>query len=127
MEVSSLLGGTEGGRGELARFVNKLLSLLLLVSVNLPKSTIAAVPANASLRLMYFMVSLPKLIALLNLSVLGFSFVFHDKTKRTQQGNLLLYTSSCKMSTEPALILHSKSVTIFDRPLTVFRVYRLQH
>ena len=25
----------------------------------------------------------------LNLSVLGFSFVFHDKAKRTQQGNLL--------------------------------------
>jgi len=49
MEVSSLLGGAERGRGELTRFVNKLLSLLLLVSVNLPKSTIAAVPANASL------------------------------------------------------------------------------
>ena len=32
----------------------------------------------------------PQLIALLNLSVLGFSFVvFHDKTKRTQQENLL--------------------------------------
>ena len=30
-----------------------------------------------------------QLIALLNLSVLGFSFVFHDKAKRTQQGNLL--------------------------------------
>ena len=59
MEVSSLLGGAEGGRGELTRFVNKLLSLLLLVSINLPKSTIAAVPANASLRSMYFMVSLP--------------------------------------------------------------------
>ena len=29
------------------------------------------------------------MIALLNLSVLGFSFVFHDKAKRTQQGNLL--------------------------------------
>ena len=27
--------------------------------------------------------------ARLNLSVLGFSFVFHDKAKRTQQGNLL--------------------------------------
>ena len=40
---------------------------------------------------------------------------------------LRLYTSSCKMNTEPALILHSKSVTIFNRPLTVFRVYRLQH
>ena len=89
MEVSSLLGGAEGGRGAWTRFVNKILSLLLLVSVNLPKSTIAAVPANASLRLMYFMVSLPKLIALLNLSVLGFSFVFHDKAKRTQRGNLL--------------------------------------
>jgi len=49
MEVSSLLGGAEGGRGELTRFVNKILSLLLLVSVNLPKSTIAAVPANLSL------------------------------------------------------------------------------
>ena len=31
-----------------------------------------------------------QLIALLNLSVLGFSFVFHDKAKRTQQGDLLL-------------------------------------
>ena len=31
----------------------------------------------------------PKLIALLNLSVLGFLLVFHDKAKRTQQGNLL--------------------------------------
>ena len=30
-----------------------------------------------------------QLIALLNLSVLGFSFVFYDKTKRTQQGDLL--------------------------------------
>ena len=30
------------------------------------------------------------MIALLNLSVLGFSFVvFHDKAERTQQGNLL--------------------------------------
>ena len=29
------------------------------------------------------------LIALLNLYVLGFSFVFHDKAKRTHQGNLL--------------------------------------
>ena len=29
------------------------------------------------------------LIAQLNLSVFGFSFVFHDKAKRTQQGNLL--------------------------------------
>ena len=29
------------------------------------------------------------LIAPLNLSVLGFSFVFHDKAKRTQQGDLL--------------------------------------
>ena len=29
------------------------------------------------------------MIALLNLSVLGFSFVFHDKAKRTQQGDLL--------------------------------------
>ena len=28
-------------------------------------------------------------IVLLNLSVLGFSFVFHDKAKRTQQENLL--------------------------------------
>ena len=64
MEVSSLLGGAEGGRGELTRFVNKLLSLLLLVSVNLPKSTIAAVPANASLRSMVFMVSLPNPLAL---------------------------------------------------------------
>ena len=30
------------------------------------------------------------MIALLNLSALGFSFVFHDKTKRTQQENLLM-------------------------------------
>ena len=32
-----------------------------------------------------------KLVALLNLSVLGFSFVeaFYDKAKRKQQGNLL--------------------------------------
>ena len=30
-----------------------------------------------------------QLIALLNFSVLGFSFAFHDKAKRTQQGNLL--------------------------------------
>ena len=29
------------------------------------------------------------LIALFNLTVLGFSFVFHDKAKRTQQGNLI--------------------------------------
>ena len=29
------------------------------------------------------------MIALLNLSVLGFSFVFHDKAKRTQKGDLL--------------------------------------
>ena len=29
------------------------------------------------------------MIALLNLSLLGFSFVFHKKAKRTQQGNLL--------------------------------------
>ena len=31
------------------------------------------------------------MVALLNLSVLGFSFVdaFHDKAKRNQQGNLL--------------------------------------
>ena len=64
MEVSSLLGGAEGGRGELTRFVNKLLSLLLLVSVNLTKSTIAAVPANASLRSIYFLVSLPNPLAL---------------------------------------------------------------
>ena len=27
-----------------------------------------------------------------NLSVLGFSFVFHDKAKRTKQGNLLALT-----------------------------------
>ena len=34
------------------------------------------------------------MIALLNLSVLGFSFVvFHDKAKRTQQGDLLVNTS----------------------------------
>ena len=33
------------------------------------------------------------MIALLNLSVLGFSFVvFHDKAKRTQQGDLLVQT-----------------------------------
>ena len=33
------------------------------------------------------------MIALLNLSVLGFSFVvFHNKAKRTQQGNLLTLT-----------------------------------
>ena len=64
MEVSSLLGGAEGGRGTWTRFVNKILSLFLLVSVNLPKSTIAAVPANASLRSMYFMVSLPNPLAL---------------------------------------------------------------
>ena len=40
-----------------------------------------------------------QLIALLNLSVLRFSFVFHDKAKSTQQGNLLgklqRGTSSC--------------------------------
>ena len=30
------------------------------------------------------------MIALLNMSVLGFSFVFHDKAKRTQQENLLI-------------------------------------
>ena len=30
------------------------------------------------------------MIALLNLSVLGFLLVFHDKAKRTQQGNLLV-------------------------------------
>ena len=29
------------------------------------------------------------MIGLLNLSILGFSFVFHDKGKRTQHGNLL--------------------------------------
>ena len=29
---------------------------------------------------------------LLNLSVLGFSFVFQDRAKRTQQGNLLCQT-----------------------------------
>ena len=36
------------------------------------------------------------MIALLNLSVLGFSFVvvFHDKAKRTQQGNLLAFAIS---------------------------------
>ena len=34
-----------------------------------------------------------QLIALLNLSVLGFSFVFHDKAKRTQQENLLQNTA----------------------------------
>ena len=33
--------------------------------------------------------SIGGLIALLNLFVLGFSFVFHYKAKRTQQGNLL--------------------------------------
>ena len=33
-----------------------------------------------------------RLVAVLNLSVVGFSFVvFHDKAKRTQQGNLLLF------------------------------------
>ena len=32
-----------------------------------------------------------ELIAVLNLSALGFSFVvFHDKAKRTQQGNLVM-------------------------------------
>ena len=30
------------------------------------------------------------MIALLNLFVLGFSFVFNDKAKRTQQGNLIV-------------------------------------
>ena len=30
-----------------------------------------------------------QLIVLLTFSVLGFSFVFHDKAKRTQQGYLL--------------------------------------
>ena len=30
------------------------------------------------------------LIAILNSSVLGFTFVFHDKAERTQQGNLLV-------------------------------------
>ena len=40
---------------------------------------------------MYLYCGARQLIALLNLnlSVLGFSFVFHDKAKRTQQGNLL--------------------------------------
>ena len=33
-----------------------------------------------------------QLIALFNLSVLGFSFVLHDKANRTQQGNLLGYS-----------------------------------
>ena len=35
------------------------------------------------------------MIALLNLSVLGFSFVvFHDKAKRTQEGDLLGHVES---------------------------------
>ena len=35
------------------------------------------------------------MIALLNLSILGFSFVLiHDKAKRPQQGNLLLMTKA---------------------------------
>ena len=47
-----------------------------------------------------------QLIALLNLSVLGSSFVvFHDKTKRTQQGNLLIihsnYVSRVPKTTAP--------------------------
>ena len=46
------------------------------------------------------------LIALLNLSVLGFSFVvFYDKAKRTQQGNLLgiipAWASDDSVGTEP--------------------------
>ena len=42
-------------------------------------------------------------VALLNLSVLGFSFVdmFHDKAKRTQQGNLLHF-SCCKIELSPS-------------------------
>ena len=45
-------------------------------------------------------------IALLNLSVLGFSFlVFYDKAKRTQQGNLLgiipAWASDDSVGTEP--------------------------
>ena len=44
------------------------------------------------------------MIALLNLSVLGFSFVFvvfHDKAKRTQQRNLLVATLPCVAKFSP--------------------------
>ena len=44
------------------------------------------------------------MIALLNLPVLGFSlFVFHDKAKRTQQGNLLLLTPPTPFTVKRAL------------------------
>ena len=38
------------------------------------------------------------MIALLNISVLGFSFVFLDKAKRTQQGNLLMFPLGLNMT-----------------------------
>ena len=38
------------------------------------------------------------MIVLLNLSAFGFSFVFHDKAKRTQQGNLLVTIEMLKWS-----------------------------
>ena len=41
----------------------------------------------------YYDISSIARIVLLNLSVLGFSFVFHDKAKRTQQENLLQNTA----------------------------------
>ena len=61
------------------------------------------------------------MIALLNLSVLGSSFVvpfvFHDKAKRTQQGNLLAYTTTSKF-------VKGKVVSWYNLPLHFFSQQR---
>ena len=54
------------------------------------------------------------MIALLNLSVLGFSFVFHDKAKRTQQGNLLLKKYFVKLAMIPIIATKGLQIIIFE-------------
>ena len=48
------------------------------------------------------------MIALLNLSVLEFLFMFHDKAKRTQQGNLLCLFQSFYLSRLYKQIIHKE-------------------
>ena len=70
------------------------------------------------------------MIALLNLSVLGFSFVvFHDKTKRTQQGNLLLrllfYVKKSLFESHLMCLgqLGCRITLLLQRPQTIFSLF----
>ena len=58
------------------------------------------------------------MIALLNLSVLGFLLVFHDKAKRRQQGNLLGYRQLTAFNESPLPFVKIKTEVVSFRPVS---------